>query len=64
MSLDNELIPALQKQNWRKPIDYRRRLAAVICALSTVCVKHLTAFTSKEGGGTKKNSPAQTSSSN
>ncbi len=21
--LDNELIPALQKQNWRKPIDYR-----------------------------------------
>ncbi len=54
MSLDNELTPALQKQNWRKPIDYRRRLAAVICALSTVCVKHLTAFTGKEGGGTKK----------
>ncbi len=54
MSLDNELIPALQKQvtNWRKPIDFRQRLAAVICALSSVCVKHLTAFTGKAQSGT------------
>ncbi len=39
MYLANELKPALQKQvtNWRKPIDYRRRLDAVIWWFATLC---------------------------
>ncbi len=39
MYLANELKPALQKQvtNWRKPIDYRRRLGTVIWWFVTPC---------------------------